>query len=105
MNNTPVSLHPDPLPRGEGTPSEFSGLPPFTWRSLRCARSNRGNWATKRRSILPLPTGEGRGEGEQGVGTAQCLNLRPGARPLTDEPCDIEPFIISSARISLGSLC
>src|SRR5258706_5407427 len=54
------SLPPHPLPWGEGTPEP---APPKIRRLLRDEMDH----AKTRATILPLPKGEGRGEGEQNV--------------------------------------
>ncbi len=51
-NSAAVPPHPGPLPPGEGTPADTSDTP--TAAALTPSRS----------SVLPLPAGEGRGEGE-----------------------------------------
>jgi len=61
----PVSPHPDPLPRGEGTACDVG----LAFQSESCESSG-GHSRGERNSILPLPNGEGRGEGEQ---DSQCV--------------------------------
>ena len=60
---SPVSPHPDPLPRGEGTAS----------RRFSICRKSTGNRRAPicraLRTVLPLPKGEGRGEEEANVRT------------------------------------
>jgi len=65
--------HPDPLPRGEGTACPVEG-----------AGSDRKPFSV-RKTILPLPAGEGRGEGPFlwcGVGCSPCPYFTLGRNPL-----------------------
>src|SRR5205814_589940 len=54
-----VSPHPNPLPQGEGATRAAWG------------RAWRARFSSALRRILPLPQGEGRGEGERGVAIVQ----------------------------------
>src|SRR5207302_8437163 len=60
--------------------------------------SQRSDCAHKWGTILPLPAGEGRGEGKQGAGFRHRFVLRSELSP--EGLAGFEPFVISSLRLS-----
>src|SRR5436190_14169376 len=65
-----IPPHPNPLPQGEGTPNAARRLIRRVWQ------------VETRPTILPLPAGEGRGEGEQDVHQSV-------PNPVTKLPCHL----------------
>src|SRR5262245_35684 len=63
MTDQPISPHPDPLPQGEGTP--YAGGRTFQSDSRR-----RVQW-----NVLPLPKGEGWGEGKSTLLTLKVRDI------------------------------
>src|SRR6266404_591698 len=73
------------------------------WLSLRCDSPSPSDLKPTRRTDLPLPRGEGWGEGKAAARITRIARFRTGARRSAEGPSGFEEFILLSLRLCRGA--